>query len=302
MVEGATEGGVRVFFTEAPADPLFEAMIGRGWVTDRLERADAIVVPRLLHGPRSPADVRDAVGADVGCDRSRPTVLFVLTDFTGPLDVDGSNVVIFRPSLDRRAMRVADRLLPYLWEAHDEGAFPPKPCEGRPIATFCGLAGHPTRRASLRAVRRSRCVDTDYVLRKEYWGGKPHDPALVAAFWSNIEAGQFVVSTRGAGAYSMRLFQAMSAGRIPIVLLDEETDLPFADRIPWDEIAVVARSPWALRRALRRFVDEHGDLSDAQRRCRIIWEQFFSLDGFLDQFARELRGLHDGDGGVPVRQ
>lgn len=47
----------------------------------------------------------------------------------------------------------------------------------------------------------------------------------------------YVLAFRGCGNYSIRLFEAMSAGRIP-VMLDTNQHLPFEDFIPWHELGV----------------------------------------------------------------
>lgn len=107
-------------------------------------------------------------------------------------------------------------------------------------------------------------------------GGVDHDPEVVRqaiAEHSNIIGrSRFVLAPRGVGPSSIRLFEAMRAGRAPVIISDAWLPPPFID---WESCSVrvsedrVADLPAILR-------ERAADAEDLGRRARQVWEQHFS--------------------------
>lgn len=134
----------------------------------------------------------------------------------------------------------------------------------RPLIGFCGnvgtaygdarklmrgrlsaFRGGRLRRLAIRALRRSPAVDTKIVERQQYWGGvvaatkgeiQVQDEAVLGRlrteFVENTVGTDYGLCVRGAGNYSIRFYEVLSAGRVP-VFVDTDCSLPFDDRIDW---------------------------------------------------------------------
>ena len=110
-----------------------------------------------------------------------------------------------------------------------------------------------------------------------------------------LQAGQFVVCPRGRGPATHRIFEAMRAGRTPVIISDAWTPPPGIDwrtcslRVPESDVA-------DLPRLLREREWESPTLG---ARARVEWRRNFSGDTALDYIARQCTEL--GDTSLPAR-
>lgn len=252
--------------------------------------ADQLLYPHLIH--QDPVDLAELAREHLDLSKrlGKRLLLFVLSDHEEPFpEARSHDVTIFRTSLRASDRSENERVLPYVWGCREEAPFPARePAARRPVVGFCGtLRSHPIRPACARKLRRSWRIRTRFVVRKRFWGGRPHEPEVVREFFENIRDSDFTLAPRGRGNFSIRFYQTLSCGRIPIVP-DTDTLLPFADRIPWRSISVVAPTPADLPRlALEFWRREH--VARVQAQCRSVWEEFLSARGFAAQLAATLR-------------
>ena len=203
----------------------------------------------------------------------RRVIVFIVTDYCGVIG-EYSDLVLFRTSLRRSLRQSNEYVLPYMWECRDE-PFPALPAGEKPIVGFCGLASK-HRRALLRAIRKHPDIEDNFIIRKRFWGGKPGDSRLQSEFFENIRDSHFTVCCRGAGNFSMRFYQTLSCGRIPI-LIDTDMILPFENEIDWRERVVLAGSvDLAVRMLLERWTRD--DILAAQRMCREVFSTYLAKD------------------------
>jgi hypothetical protein len=112
----------------------------------------------------------------------------------------------------------------------------------------------------------------------------------------------YVLCVRGAGNYSIRLFETMAAGRVPVIV-DTDLVLPCADEIDWRRLAV-----WVpleqLDRLDRIIANEHAEAGprgfhDRQHEIRKAWAEHLSPAGFSRYVASRItttwRGGEAGD-------
>lgn len=191
-------------------------------------------------------------------------------------------------------------------------AVPVRPAGGRPVVSFCGyvspwwrqavrrargerakVLGHVVRSRALTALRRAERaerVTTRFVVRREYAGGSlgfRDDPARVEAVFreyaSNLLDGDYALSARGAGNFSLRFFEALSAGRVPL-LVDSGGGLPLAGRIDWSRHCVIVPEG-ELAAAGERVAEFHAALDDQryaelQAANRRLWDEWLSPVAF----------------------
>lgn len=105
--------------------------------------------------------------------------------------------------------------------------------------------------------------------------------AYKARYAEELSAVLFVLCPRGVGASSMRIFEAMKAGRVPVVVSDDWVPPPGPDwarislRVPEAEVGSI---PVRLEQARSRG-------SEMGRRAREAWERWFSPKASFGTFA-----------------
>jgi hypothetical protein len=121
-----------------------------------------------------------------------------------------------------------------------------------------------------------------------------------AEFVQNVVESDYVLAARGDGNWSVRFYEALSLGRIPVVV-DTDLVLPYDFLLPWRDLCV-----WVDRRDVGTIGEQvlafHERLSDAdfvelQHECRRLWEEYLSPLGFFRNFHLHLAGL---EAAVPV--
>lgn len=136
-------------------------------------------------------------------------------------------------------------------------------------------------------------VETSYVLRKQYRAGVTSARRMDAEetsrreFVENVIGTDYTVCMRGGGNFSVRFYEALAMGRIP-VFIDTDCILPYQHQINWKTYAV-----WIdhknLRDAGRIVADFHAGLSPEQFRelqlaCRHVWQERLTANGFYSNF------------------
>jgi hypothetical protein len=246
---------------------------------------------------------------ELGTQHNVPVVIFFTGDRSSDrVALDGA--VVFREGGYRSRSRALDRSMPAfvddLVTTHlGSAVLIDRP--SRPTVGFCGLAARRTsagdrsreaaalalslaynrtaqpsqytgenlRCDAMDALQRHHGVETDFIVRtKSVFFGQTDTADVRTQFVDNMVANAYTLCIRGSGNYSYRLYEAMSMGRIPVIV-DTDLALPRDDVIPWSEIAV-----WAAADQVDRLGDvveafherlSPGDFVDLQHRLRQIW-------------------------------
>jgi hypothetical protein len=88
----------------------------------------------------------------------------------------------------------------------------------------------------LRSLESSDEVKTNFIKRKKYRAGVTHKKQqhqTTKEFYQNIVDSQYVLCVRGGGNFSVRFYETMAMGRIPI-FVNTDCLLPLADQINWE--------------------------------------------------------------------
>ena len=150
----------------------------------------------------------------------------------------------------------------------------------------------------LKAFEVKNCIQTNYLLRSQYHGGDTNDKNLQSRlkteFVDNILDSDYTVCMRGGGNYSVRFYETLCLGRIPI-FIDTDCLLPFQDEIDYKSIF-----PWIdvkdLSDAAEIVQDFHARLSnddfiDLQKVCRKLWLDHMTPNGFYRDFVEKITSL-----------
>ena len=143
---------------------------------------------------------------------------------------------------------------------------------------------HPIREKIL-ALKHPRAVLDDSEKKDEavHWWlrGQDHFQNRLALFEKVLSRSKFALCPRGYAAASMRLFQALEAGAVPVILADSLV-LPLGP--DWDEICVripeeqLNRIPQILEKLEPRF-------PEMSQRARKAWEDWFSPERTLNSMV-----------------
>ena len=157
-----------------------------------------------------------------------------------------------------------------------------------------------TRAQALEALSRSREVQSNFILRDAWFDGafergvrRPRLEHSRREYVENMLGSDYVLCVRGLGNYSIRFFETLSCGRIP-VFVNTDCVLPFEEWIDWRQYCV-----WVEGREVARVAEKvaefhaglsDGEFKDRQRACRRLWLDWLSPLGFFKNFRRYFDG------------
>lgn len=143
------------------------------------------------------------------------------------------------------------------------------------------------RRNAMRFLAKHPSVETLFVVRKTFSAHKdsielPPEEAR-SEYLKNMKNSLFTLAPRGDGNFSLRFFETLSMGRIPLVI-DTDMPLPLEDRINYDDFIV--RIPWRDMENIGDYVDKFFSLSEdelirRQHLARQAFEQYLYMPRFL---------------------
>jgi len=248
--------------------------------------------------------------AELARRHGKPLLLFFNSDSDERIPVEGATV--FRTSLSRSAKLPWEHAWPaWTCDVHStygRGVMHKRPWASRPTVAYCGYIDYRSwverlqrtfrgqisesmrlRGDAVRNLSRRQEIDCRFVLRRRF-GGRATQ-AQRREFATNLLVADYALVARGKGNFSYRLYEAMSAGSIP-VFLDTDCCLPFDDIIPYRELFVwVAASEVArVGDAILEFHARHDTESLFAHRCRIreLFDRYLSPYGFHQTLSERL--------------
>ncbi|MEP5253963.1 MAG: exostosin family protein [Winogradskyella arenosi] len=142
----------------------------------------------------------------------------------------------------------------------------------------------------LKQLEDSPQIKTNFIYRSKYRAGavslKDRERTTME-YYNNIKQSDYVLCVRGAGNFSVRLYETLMIGRIP-VFLNTDCLLPLEAHINWKNHVVWVE--WEDRYHLSEYVykfhngltnDEFKALQESNRR---LWVEQLSVGGLLEQF------------------
>ena len=214
--------------------------------------------------------------------KNKTIYVFLVSDCCDCFNIP-DNVRLYRTSLYRSKQSKNEYLLPYIWE---NITIPVAPLERGeyPIVGFCGLNSK-FRQATLTTFMSNKNVKCNFILRNQFWAGTPNDPVVIKDFNDNMINSHFNICNRGNGNFSMRFYQTLSCGRIP-VLLNTDMILPFSDEIDWESLIVLANTESELVVKLLDYWNNR-DIIQMQVKCKDIYNKYFLASKFFDKILSD---------------
>lgn len=150
----------------------------------------------------------------------------------------------------------------------------------------------------LKTLTASPQLDTHFIIRNQYRAGlknkaerADHFHPTKVEFVNNILDNDYTVCVRGGGNFSVRFYETLCCGRIPI-FVDTDCRLPYDFRLDWKKYCVwieYAEIPHMAEKVL----DFHASLSpddfiELQNACRQVWAEWLVHEAFLRHFGEHL--------------
>jgi hypothetical protein len=174
---------------------------------------------------------------------------------------------------------------------------PHQPAAPQFVTSFQGARGTSVVRRKLSALHQQfQPVPHHFLALEHFFGGFQGSEAqtLRQQYLDVLNRSITVLCPRGTGRNSIRFFETLCVGKIP-VLLSDDAALPYEDLIPYD--AFVIRVPEAeVGRTMvhiAQFIQQKGPdgVMDAGKKARECWEAFLSNEAQPEQYFRLLSGL-----------
>ena len=151
------------------------------------------------------------------------------------------------------------------------------------------------RKKAMETLQRSPLVETSFIAR-DFFSINKHTiklprEILRAEYLENITYSDFVLAPKGDGNFSVRFYEALALGRIP-VLVDTDCSLPLQGEINYS--ACVVRVPHQRIGEIDKYVvDFYNRLDDkaygeAQKQARALFTRSLRLDVFLKDALTKL--------------
>lgn len=133
-----------------------------------------------------------------------------------------------------------------------------------------------------------RCK-TNFVFRKKYRAGvKSESERIVTTteFYENIKNSHYTFCIRGGGNFSLRLYETLAMGRIPL-LINTNCSLPFQSFIDWSKhCVIVGESNFTnTEDELLRFHSKYNEKQflELQTSNRLLWQNYFTRVGYFSK-------------------
>ncbi len=136
----------------------------------------------------------------------------------------------------------------------------------------------------LEKLRLSSQIESNFIYRKKYRAGANTEELkrkTTLEFYQNIEQNMYTFCLRGSGNFSVRFYETLMMGRIPI-LIDTDVRLPFQEEINWEKHCVLATAENYLEKIVY-FHTSHSEkeLEEIQRNNRILLLQKLNRQAYF---------------------
>ena len=139
----------------------------------------------------------------------------------------------------------------------------------------------------LRKLQKAEDISTNFIKRKKYRAGIKTDKSqhkTTLEFYKNILDSQYILCVRGGGNFSVRFYETLAMGRIP-VFVNTDCLLPLADQIDWKKhcVWVKVSEKNKIAEKVRKFHQQHTQKSlfKLMQANRKLWEEKMRVGRFF---------------------
>lgn len=143
----------------------------------------------------------------------------------------------------------------------------------------------------LQSLSRSENLKTNFIFRERYRAGaatSEDKTRTTLEYYQNIVDSDYIFCLRGGGNFSVRLYETLMMGRIP-VFVNTDCLLPLEDEINWQSHVVWVE--WKDRRKIAEIISNfhkkcsEEEFIDIQNRNRELWLSHFTVKHYLEKIV-----------------
>jgi Exostosin family len=156
------------------------------------------------------------------------------------------------------------------------------------------LASNFLRDNVLKRIQKSADVETNFIIRAKYRAGvksNKNSHKTTLEFYNNLKNSDYIVCVRGAGNFSVRFYETLAMGRIPI-LINTDCALPLDNQVEWKKhvVWVEYNERHQVVQKVKQFHEalSKDDFIDLQHNNRTLWIERLTLKGFFKTFFDEI--------------
>lgn len=252
---------------------------------------------------------------------NKRVIVFLLGDSNE--DIEISNSIVFRMSKYKTNINKNEIIMPaysadlgslYGISYREKG-------EDKPIVGFCGWANIPDidkkikykikefvwnvvglfvkkykaripgvilRENIISIIEKSKLVRNNFIIRKSYSGNTKTislDPKIARGeYIKSIKDSDYYLCPKGDGNFSVRFFECLSLGRIPVII-NTDMDLPFSDIIDYKDFIIKIEMDDVG--VIDKIISDHyirinnTDFINIQKKCRNVFDQYLNIHVFF---------------------
>jgi hypothetical protein len=211
-------------------------------------------------------------------------------DYNGKYDIlSGTNLICLRQCFDLSTKLPNDVLIPSSFGvvAGDDNMDLPIITD-KPKISFCGHKyTHYTRTELFDILINSSSIICNFVFTDKPCNGniEPDIKDKVKLFNDSMKTSEFVFCPRGNGNFSIRFYETLRSGRIP-VLLETDNEMPFNRYINWNELCVISVDKKFLIDDICLF-HKQNDLLIISKKCKEAFNNLF-IKNFQNNLYNEI--------------
>jgi hypothetical protein len=138
----------------------------------------------------------------------------------------------------------------------------------------------------LLALQKNKLIETDFILRTQYRAGVTSESEreyTTKAFFDNIFNNPYTFCLRGAGNFSVRFYETIAMGRIPL-LIDTDIRLPIEGVISWKNHCIIA----SKNNFTKELIDFHKNITEdefmqLQINNRKLWLNSLNREAYFSE-------------------
>ena len=146
----------------------------------------------------------------------------------------------------------------------------------------------------LKKIDKLNVLKTNYILRNKYRAGIQNDAEKrnlsEKEFFLNINDNIFTFCMRGGGNFSVRFYETLAAGRIPLYL-DTDCKLPLEDIICWENHILTIKPNDNFKLIKQKIINfiENKDLEEIQKSNRELWKNYLDKDSYVKNILKKYK-------------
>ena len=153
------------------------------------------------------------------------------------------------------------------------------------------LSGSSLRRLLINKIKNSENLEDNFIVRSSYGGQSKSNQQYKLEYWNNMLLSPYILCVRGAGNFSVRFYESLAMGRIPI-FINTDSVLPFDNLINWEKHCVIIQEDEIdnLNKIILKFHNNltHEKFYNIQYANRLLWKEMLTFNGFLRTFLKEI--------------